>query len=356
MGIKNLRQLIKRYDGFEKIIPFTNFTNKTVLLDASLYMYKYKATAKNHKFEESFIYLFETLKSANINIVVVFDGISPKEKDEEKEKRRHKKEQSYIRVESLEQEIYNYEKTKIISAALQDVILKLHFSVIPKRLTGDKYEFSKEILHKLKEYVAKQKSYLFKITSADFESIEHLCNLFGIPVLHAPGEAEIFCAHLVKKGQADAVITKDLDVLACSAPLIITDINLGSLMFTVIETKKLLELLNLNEAEFLDLCILCGTDYNSNIKGIGPIKALFLIKKYQSLNIIENKEKSLNISGLKYEVVRNLFSCPENLESVTIPNSKEIDVENLKEYISKNSLVLPLKIRSKLGLLSEKFV
>lgn len=360
MGIKNLRQLIKRYNIslFEKFIPFQNFANKTVLLDASLYICKYKATAKNHKFEESFIYLFETLKSAKINVVVVFDGTSPKEKSDEREKRRERKEQAYVRVETLEREISNYEKTKTISDVLQDAISKVNFPssiILPKRLTiNNQPELSKETLRKLKEYVTKQKSYLFEITSADFESVEQLCNLLGIPVLHAPGEAEIFCAHLVKKGQADAVITKDSDVLACSTPIVITDINFNSQMFTVIETNKLLELLNLNETEFLDLCILCGTDYNSNIKGIGPVKALSLINKYHSLNIIEDKEKSLNINSLNYEVVRNLFACPENLESIKIPENKKVDVANLEEYINKNSIKLPLHLRTKLQLTTGK--
>ena len=37
--------------------------------------------------------------------------------------------------------------------------------------------------------------------------------------------------------------------------------------------------------EFIDLCILCGCDYTTNITGVGPVKAFKYIKKF---DIIEN--------------------------------------------------------------------
>ena len=38
--------------------------------------------------------------------------------------------------------------------------------------------------------------------------------------------------------------------------------------------------LNLSIEQFTDLCILCGCDYTSSIKGIGPVKALSLIREH----------------------------------------------------------------------------
>jgi 5'-3' exonuclease len=113
MGIKNLKQFLKRFDqSFEKEISFKDFENKKLLLDASLYicMYKSFSTTSNNIFEEMFINLFATMKKANILLFLVFDGESPIEKNEEKEKRREKKRIVYERIETIEKELESCKK------------------------------------------------------------------------------------------------------------------------------------------------------------------------------------------------------------------------------------------------------
>lgn len=53
--------------------------------------------------------------------------------------------------------------------------------------------------------------------------------------------------------------------------------------------------LKLSMDEFVDLCILCGCDYCSTIKGIGPKTALSLIRKYKCIeNVLPNLNKKTN--------------------------------------------------------------
>lgn len=47
---------------------------------------------------------------------------------------------------------------------------------------------------------------------------------------------------------------------------------------TEFDLEKVLEELKLTMQQFIDLCILCGCDYATNIKGIGPVRALQLIQ------------------------------------------------------------------------------
>ena len=47
---------------------------------------------------------------------------------------------------------------------------------------------------------------------------------------------------------------------------------------TCVNHEKLLSLLSLNKSQFLDLCILCGTDYNKNLPKIGSFTAYKYIK------------------------------------------------------------------------------
>jgi flap endonuclease-1 len=50
-----------------------------------------------------------------------------------------------------------------------------------------------------------------------------------------------------------------------------------------IDLNKVLAGLELNMEEFIDLCILCGCDYTSTIKGIGQKRAYELIKKHKTI-------------------------------------------------------------------------
>lgn len=51
----------------------------------------------------------------------------------------------------------------------------------------------------------------------------------------------------------------------------------------------LLEDLGLTAEQFIDLCILCGCDYMGTIPGIGPVKALALIKEHGNIEeVVKN--------------------------------------------------------------------
>jgi flap endonuclease-1 len=47
------------------------------------------------------------------------------------------------------------------------------------------------------------------------------------------------------------------------------------------------------QAQFIDVCILCGCDYCGSIKGIGPKTALKLIKEHKTLEkAVEKLDKT----------------------------------------------------------------
>lgn len=43
--------------------------------------------------------------------------------------------------------------------------------------------------------------------------------------------------------------------------------------------------LELSHEKFIDLCVLCGCDYTGSIKGIGPKKALALVRQVRHHNL-----------------------------------------------------------------------
>lgn len=75
--------------------------------------------------------------------------------------------------------------------------------------------------------------------------------------------------------------------------------------------------------QFIDLCIMLGCDYTNSIKGIGPKRAIELIKTHKSLETIIEKldtKKYTIPEDWNYQQARLLFQNPD----VTSTNDIEV--------------------------------
>jgi flap endonuclease-1 len=75
----------------------------------------------------------------------------------------------------------------------------------------------------------------------------------------------------------------------------------------LIDLEKGLEVLGISREQLIDIALLVGTDYNEGIKGIGPKKALKLIKKHDRIEVALS-ELNLDIKNLTE--IKNLFMHP----------------------------------------------
>ncbi|MFA4887810.1 MAG: flap endonuclease-1 [Candidatus Nanoarchaeia archaeon] len=137
-----------------------------------------------------------------------------------------------------------------------------------------------------------------RLTSEMAEESKELITALGLPVIEAPSEAEAQAAHMCKRGDAWAVASQDADALLFGAPRLIRNMTLSQkrklpsgkhvvTFLELIELKKLLAGIALNQDQLIILGILVGTDFNiTGIKGIGPKKALQLLKKEQDFDKI----------------------------------------------------------------------
>jgi 5'-3' exonuclease len=67
--------------------------------------------------------------------------------------------------------------------------------------------------------------------------------------------------------------------------------------------------LGLTKAQFLDLCILCGTDFGPKIAGVGPMRALQLIQQHGSIEetlIHLDPRKYIPEQGFDYRRIRKV--------------------------------------------------
>lgn len=165
----------------------------------------------------------------------------------------------------------------------------------------------------------------------------------GLPWVQAPGEGEAQAAHLVQQGDVWAAASQDFDSLLFGAPMLVRNLAItgrrklpGKDVYIevfpeVIELQKLLRELGINHEQLVDIGILIGTDYNAGIKGIGPKKALELVKEQGSIKQIAKTDL-----GEKFEVdpleVREIFLKP-NVTGKYKLEWGDPDPEGIKEFL-----------------------
>ena len=190
-------------------------------------------------------------KKNNIKAVFVFDGKAPKLKEKERELRAQKKMEADIKYrEALD--LGHIDEAKKFAAQATN------------KLDKDMVEDSKELIR-----------------------------AFGFPVVEAPSEGEAQGAQLVKDGIVWALASQDFDSLLMGSKYLIRNLSVsnkrkvpGTSVYREIpiefyDLESNLKKLNINQEQLIILAILCGTDFNpGGVKGIGPKKALKLVKEY----------------------------------------------------------------------------
>ncbi|KAA0719064.1 putative flap endonuclease 1 -like protein [Triplophysa tibetana] len=178
-----------------------------------------------------------------------------------------------------------------------------------------------------------------------------LVELMGVPYIRAPGEAEALCAYLVKSGTVNAVASEDMDTLAFGGTVLLRQLNAKrDSEVTEYSLPKLLEALQLTREEFVDLCILLGCDYCEKIGGLGPTRALKLIKQYRT---IEGVMKHVNQkthpipSNWQYEAARELFFETPQIDTPELA-WKEPDEEGLVHFLCKEKPLKEDKVRGRI--------
>jgi flap endonuclease-1 len=155
-----------------------------------------------------------------------------------------------------------------------------------------KYEEAakEENLEDMKKFAARTS----RLTSEMIEDAKELIRALGQCIVEAPSEGEAQASFIVKKGDADFVLSQDADCFMFCAPKLVKNLTISGkrkkpgayaydeVLPEVILLSEVLKELDIDQDQLIILGILVGTDYNiGGIKGIGPKKALALIKKHK---------------------------------------------------------------------------
>ena len=336
MGIKSsfnnfLRQICP--DIYEEI-HISEFSYKKIAIDISLYLNKYKAISGDN-WKSMFLNLIASLRRNQIHCVFIFDGESPPEKEEEKKKRKNEKLKIEQNLFNLEQSLENYYKTGTVDQLLLDLQNKKKTRLLSNKTETFDLKF-------VEETIKKKKSQSYQILPEDYDDIKKLFDILQVPYYTAPMEAEKMCAKLNLDNLVDAVLSEDTDLLAYSCPVFLSKIDTNNDTCIRINHTLLLESIGLTNDEFLDLCIMCGTDYNDNIPKIGSKTAYKHIKNYRSIENFSEKT-STDISILKQDRVRELFTDFEDYGIENIPFCGHPNFDELEYFIKTHKIYTNLE-------------
>ncbi|MFW6141531.1 MAG: flap endonuclease-1 [Candidatus Saliniplasma sp.] len=182
-------------------------------------------------------------------------------------------------------------------------------------------------------------------TSRMSEEIENsskeLLELLGIPWIQAPAEGENQAAHLVRNGDAWAVGSQDFDSLLAGAERLVRNLTVSGkrklpgkneykeIKPELIVLQDVLDKLEISREQLIDIALLCGTDYNHGVKGIGPKRGLKYVKKYGGIEeVLDEKEETIN----NLNDIKTLFLEPKVTDDYDI-KFKDPNIDEVKTFL-----------------------
>jgi hypothetical protein len=230
MGIKNLNRFL-RENCTKKAISkkhLSYFKNKVVVIDTSIYLYKF--SSEDMLMENMYLFI-SILKSYKITPLFIFDGKPPPEKRDLLRRRKLEKKDAEQRYNNLQQKMASVSE-------------------------DDRAEIMQE-MENLKRQIV-------RIRDDDIVKVKKLMDAYGITYYDAPGEADRLCAYLLKNGKAWGCISDDMDMFLYGCPFVMRNLSLMNHTILLYDTNIILSELEMTEKQFCEIMVLSGTDYNIN--------------------------------------------------------------------------------------------
>ena len=118
------------------------------------------------------------------------------------------------------------------------------------------------------------------VSSGDKDEIKRLLHAAGVQFITATGEADDVLAYLGRNGTIQGVISTDMDMLARGIPLMVIPETADCSVLTEIRLDRVLAGLGLTYPQFVDACMLMGSDYSGkDWTPVDPKEAVSRVKR-----------------------------------------------------------------------------
>ena len=252
MGIRHLNSFFR--DNCTKSITqihLRNLRNKKIVIDISIYLYKFMS---DDALLENIYLMISIFRHYNIKPLFVFDGPPPKEKIPLLSLRKEAKKNAEHAIIELRKDMQEEEDYKV--------------------------------QQEMQEQIDELKKKCVKIHSRDINKVKMLMDAYGVKYVDAPGEADELCAQLVINDEAYACVSEDMDMFVYGCPRVLRYFSILKKTCIMYNFRQILQELEITATEFRQICICSGTDYSE--EHIPLYKILSKFKKYRKKNSDEN--------------------------------------------------------------------
>ena len=196
-----------------------------------------------------------------------------------------------------------------------------------------------------------------RLTRAMVDEARMLLRLMGIPVVQAPSEGEAQAAHMARAGAVWAAVSKDYDALLFGAPRLVRFLTLSGKEFLpsrgafrpitpeVIDLPRMLAALEITREQLVDLGLLVGTDFNPGVKGIGPKKALALVKRHGA---IEHLAPEIRDALGPVEEARRIYLQPDVTDDYAVEPGP-CDADGIVHFLCQERVFSEQRVRAALA-------
>lgn len=169
-----------------------------------------------------------------------------------------------------------------------------------------------------------------RLTDVIHETTRELLELLDVPIVEAPAEGEAQASHMALRGDVDYVGSEDYDTLLFGAPYTLRqltskgDPELMDLDATLAEH-------DITREQLVDVAILCGTDFNEGLSGVGPKTALSAVREHGDLwAVLDAREAYIEHA----DRVRELFLDPPVTDDYAFETDISPDVDAARAYVT----------------------
>lgn len=250
MGIRCLNRYFTQHckkSSIEKK-PLSHLTDKFIVIDISIYLYKYIAQNALHENIYQMITLFHKY---NITPLFVFDGKPPPEKMDTLRQRRLLKANAEEKFNHLNEELKNTIDEELRESIAQDM-----------------------------EQLKRQ---FVRVSEKDINSVKEIMDAFGVKYINAQGEADKTCASIQLNNQYNCYgcVSDDMDMFVYGCSHIIRHMSLINETVLIYHRDDILNDLNMSFPIFKQISILSGTDYNINDNDVSLFETLKWFKEFE---------------------------------------------------------------------------
>ena len=207
-------------------IHFSELYQQTIIVDTSIYLYKF--TEKGSFIENMYLFI-SMFREYGIVPVFIYDGKPPPEKKELLDRRRMEKDAAEKKFKEIKKSIENLS--------------------------------SPDVAKDLEEMEELKKKFV-RLQDRDIANAKELMKYYGVNYVESRGEADQLCAYLTKHNYSWGCMSDDMDMFLYGCPRVLRHVSLMNHTAVLYDTSRILRELRLSFASFKDIMILSGTDYN----------------------------------------------------------------------------------------------